>query len=59
LRQWGDRYVSPVPPRLVTHRADGGRVRVQVMCEQCESELDRSDIEALRNPALEQAGTAS
>ena len=59
LMEWGDRYVSPMPPRLVTHRADGGRVRVRVMCDECESELDRSQIEARRNPALEQAGTAS
>jgi DNA-binding HxlR family transcriptional regulator len=55
LMEWGDRYVSPVPPRLVTHRADGGRVRVRVMCEECGSELERSEIEARRNPALEHA----
>jgi DNA-binding HxlR family transcriptional regulator len=55
LMEWGDRYVSPVPPRLVTHRAYGGRVRVRVMCEECGSELERSEIEARRNPALEHA----
>jgi DNA-binding HxlR family transcriptional regulator len=55
LMEWGDRYVSPVPPRLVTHRADGGRVRVRVMCEECRSELERGEIEVRRNPALEHA----
>ena len=59
LMEWGDRYVSPVRPRLVTHRADGGRVRVRVMCDECGSELDRSEIVARRNPALEPVGTAS
>src|SRR5579863_5333265 len=33
MLQWGDRWASPVPPRLMTHRADGGTVRVQVTCE--------------------------
>lgn len=51
LLQWGDRYVSETPPRLVRHRADGGRVVAQVVCERCGSPLKREDIDSAPNPA--------
>lgn len=51
LMAWGDRYVSPVPPRLLTHRSDGGQVRLRVTCEACDAELDRSEIDSQLNPA--------
>ena len=53
LMQWGDRYISPVPPRLASHRADGGRVQVHVTCDACGAEVSRNEIESQVNPALE------
>jgi DNA-binding HxlR family transcriptional regulator len=52
MLRWGDRWASPVPPRLLTHRADGGKVGVRVTCEACGEEVERAEVESMPNPAL-------
>ena len=52
LLQWGDRYVSEVPPRLLRHGADGGKVTARVVCEVCNEEVSPFDVESPLNPAI-------
>jgi DNA-binding HxlR family transcriptional regulator len=54
LMQWGDRHL-PGPdgrPRLTRHRACGGEVHAELVCEQCGGTVAGTDLELPPGPGL-------
>lgn len=57
LMQWGDRWKWPGGrgPVRVSHEDCGGEVRVEVRCEQCEREVQASELRAKARRGVVQA----
>lgn len=50
LRQWGDRYLSEQPPRLLRRRSDGKPVVVAFVPEDAGNVLDADELESVPGP---------
>jgi DNA-binding HxlR family transcriptional regulator len=51
LLLWGDRYLAPDgPPLLTLHRDCGGRLTPQFTCADCGAQLGPADVELLPGP---------
>ena len=50
LRQWGDRYLSEQPPRLLQRRSDGKPVIVAFVPEDASNVLDEAELESVPGP---------
>lgn len=44
IMRWGDRWISPTPPLLLTHRSDGGDIEQQLRCTKCGETLGPRDV---------------
>ncbi len=50
LRQWGDRYLSEQPPRLLRRRSDGMPVVVAFVPEDAANAVDPGELESVPGP---------
>jgi len=50
LRQWGDRYLSEQPPRLLQRKSDGKPVVVAFVLEDAANVLDADELESVPGP---------
>jgi DNA-binding HxlR family transcriptional regulator len=50
LRQWGDRYLSEQPPRLLQRRSDGKPVIVAFVPGDAANVLDETELESVPGP---------
>jgi hypothetical protein len=51
LRQWGDRYLSEQPPRLLRRRSDGARV-VAALVPEGAATLGADEVELVPGPGF-------
>jgi DNA-binding HxlR family transcriptional regulator len=50
LRQWGDRYLSEQPPRLLQRKSDGNPVVVAFVLEDAGNVLSEDELESVPGP---------
>jgi DNA-binding HxlR family transcriptional regulator len=54
LMRWGDRHLATKagPPRLLEHTACGGRVDVELACDECDETISVAEVSVIPGPGL-------